>query len=163
VTRVLASIFALTLVFGCASEKPVDPVDKQDALNLEVKRSVPLTEPAKEPEAPQYTNDQLAATYTTVYTKEDLAAANAQGIDPTKDAPTLTLKKDGTFTMGSTGSDGTFGKGTYKIEGGEVVLSLVEEPGQPARQSPRIKVLEGGKVIQFTSGRDGRTIRLERD
>lgn len=156
---VLAVVFSL---IGCA-ERDQTPVAKGGAPKIENKQSVPLTEPAKEPEEPKFTNDQLAATYTTVYTKEELAAANAQGIDPTKDAPTLTLKKDGTFVMGSTGSDGTFGKGTYKVEGGEVLLTLVEDPGKPNRQSPRIKVLEGGKAIQFQSGRDGRTIRLERD
>ena len=161
--RVLALCIAIVLVIGCASKEPSDPAANGNAPKTPQKQSVPLTEPAKEPEVPKYTDDQLAATYTTVYSKEELAAANAQGIDPTKDAPTLTLKKDGTFVMGSTGSDGTFGKGTYRIEGGEVVLSLIEEPGKPARQSPRIKVLEGGKAIQFTSGRDGRTIRLERD
>lgn len=160
--QLLVFAFAFALI-GCADKEQANSEAKGDTPKIENKQSIPLTEPAKEPEAPKYTNDQLAATYTTVYSKEELAAANAQGIDPTKDAPTLTLKKDGTFVMGSTGSDGTFGKGTYKVDGGEVVLTLVEDPGKPNRQSPRIKVLEGGKAIQFQSGRDGRTIRLERD
>ncbi len=128
------------------------------------KKSAPLTEPItpKKAEPPAYTNAQLAGIYKMVYSKEEVAAANANGLDITKDVPTITFKPDGTFVMRSTGSPGTMDKGTFKVEGKEVQLTLAAEAGKPARKSPRIKVLDGGKAIEFASGVNGRTVRLER-
>jgi hypothetical protein len=156
--RVLWLVFALVLV-GCGKERTEQDVSTPPK-DLK-KQSVPLPEP-KKAVAPAYTNAQLAGVYKMVYTKEEIAAANANGLDLTKDVPTISFEKDGTFVMGSTGSPGTMGEGTFKVEGEEIVLTLIGEGGKPEKESPRIKVLNGGKSLEFTSGADGRPVRLER-
>ncbi len=147
------------VALGCSSKRAENdaPTPPQDAK----KQSVPLPEP-KKASAPAYTNAQLAGVYKMVYSKEEIAAANANGLDLTKDVPTISFEKDGTFVMGSTGSPGTMGEGTFKVEGEEIVLTLIGEDGKPEKESPRIKVSKGGRALEFASGADGRPVRLER-
>jgi hypothetical protein len=160
--RTLPLLVLLTAVLGCTNAG--SPADSATPASGDQKQSVPLSEPVtpKKPEPPAYTNEQLAGVYKMVFTKEELAEANANGLDLTRDVPTITFEKDGTFVMGSTGSPGTVGEGTFKVEGEEIVLTLLGEGDRPDRESPRIKVTQGGKMLEFASGANGRPVRLER-